>query len=274
MMRHAVLFLVTFLPGGAWAQGYERSPGYGAYKQADALFTARKTSEAAGALEHSLKLDPDLVPALTLYARIAMSINRFEVARESLNRALAVDPKSANARFLYGLSYYLSNDLQHALPQFEKARQENPKDARASLYLGLTYESIGRFDEAIALYEESVRRQPSAESYLAGARLLHSQRRLDDCERWIREALKLEPNSRDAHFELTRLLLRQEKPRLAAKEGERALELSGGNVSDSQIHYLLVRAYRTTSPALAEQHAEALRRIEDRSAPETKKDKP
>ena len=255
----AILLLAATL---AWPQSYETSPGYAAYRQANALFVARKMPEALASLEQALKLDPKLVPALTLYAKIAMSMNRFDLARNSLARALDVDPKAAYARFLYGLSYYLSNDLTHALPEFEKARAANPKDGRTSLYLGLTYESIGRVDDAMRMYQESVRVGPSTEVYLAGARLLYLQGRLGECERWIRSALEHEPESRDAHFELARLLLREERFEQAAKEGEHALELHGGDVTDSQIHYLLVRAYRDTSPALASKHAEALRALE------------
>ena len=255
-MMRAVLFLCAVM---GWAQSYDRSPGYEAYRKADALFAEKKVQEAVSSLQASLQQDPTLVPAMLLYARIAMSMNRFELARESLDRALAVDAQARQARFLYGLSYYLANDLQHALPQFEKARQADPKDARASLYLGLTYESLGDAGKAMALYEVSDGLRPSVEAELAEARTLYASGRLDACERWIRRALQLEPQSRDAHFELARLLLREEKPAQAAQEGERALSLSGGNVSDGQIHYLLVRAYRTTSPALAERHAELLR---------------
>jgi tetratricopeptide (TPR) repeat protein len=256
----AILFLAAAL---AWTQSYETSPGYAAYRQANSLFVAKKMPEALASLEQALKLDPKLVPALTLYAKIAMSMNRFELARESLERALEADPNAAYARFLYGLNYYLPNDLTHALPEFEKARAANPKDGRARLYLGLTYESIGRVDDAMRMYEESVRVGPSTEGYLAGARLLNLEGHLEECEHWIRNALRYEPQSRDAHFELARLLLREEKLEEAAKEGERALELRGGDVTDSQIHYLLVRAYRVSAPALASKHADALRSSEN-----------
>jgi tetratricopeptide (TPR) repeat protein len=247
-----------------WAQTYDRSPGYAAYREADSLFVNKKIPEALSSLERALRLDDKLVPALTLYAKIAMTMNRFELARESLDRALAADPNAPYARFLSGLEFYLTNDLQHALPEFLKARQANPRDSRAALYLGLTYESLGQTREAMALYEESVHLEPLSNTYLTGARLLYVMGQLDNCERWVRKALQLEPDSRDAHFELARLLLRMDNPLAAAKEGEHALELSGGSVSDSQIHYLLIRAYRVSQPALAAQHAEALRSLENR----------
>lgn len=260
MMR--VLVWMALFSGIGWGQSYDRSPGYAAYRQANALFVAKKIPEALQALERSLQQDGKLVPALTLYAKIAMTMNRFEMARESLDRALAVEPKSAYARFLYGLSYYLSNDLQQALPEFVKARAADAKDPRVALYLGLTYESLGRTEEAMGQYEESARLGPSVETYLAGARLLQLKGRLDDGEQWVRKALALEPGSRDAHFEMARLLLQRDRAAEAAKEGERALALDGGEVSDKQIHYLLVRAYRGSQPGLAAEHAAAVRRLE------------
>jgi tetratricopeptide (TPR) repeat protein len=258
------LLLAASLTVSGLAQDYSQSAGYAAYRQADSLFVAKKVPEALRSLEDSLKLDPELVPALTLYAKIAMTRNKFEAARESLERALKVNPNAAYAQFLYGLNFYLTNDLQNALPQFVKARRLNARDGRAARYLGLTYQSLGRTGEAMAQYEESARLEASADTYVTGARLLHLMGRLDECERWIRLALKLEPDSRDAHFELARLLLRNDNPGAAAKEGEIALALSSGSVSDSQIHYLLIRAYRVSDPMLSARHAEAVRVLEDR----------
>jgi tetratricopeptide (TPR) repeat protein len=254
-----MMLLLCFL---LLAQDYTHSAGYTAYRHADALFAAKKIPEAVQSLEQALKQDDKLVPALTLYAKIAMTMNRFELARDSLVRALAVDPKAAYAQFLYGLNFYLTNDLVNALPQFRKARQLDPRDARAALYLGMTYESLGQTKEAMMQYEDSVRLNPVADSYLTGARLLYLESRLDECDRWIQKALQLDPASRDAHFEKARLLLRQDHSADAAKEGERALALSGGAVTDIQLHYLLIRAYRPINPAQADRHADTVRALE------------
>jgi tetratricopeptide (TPR) repeat protein len=192
-----------------------------------------------------------------------MTMNRFDAARESLQRALVANPNAAYSRFLYGLSFYLTNDLQQALPQFVKARLANPKDARAALYLGLTYESLGRMAEALPLYQESARLESGSEALLAGARLLHLTGRLEEAGRWLQSALQRDPASRDVHFELSRLLLRNAKAVQAAEEGERALALPGGTVSDTQIHYLLSGAYRDNEPLRAARHAEAVKALEN-----------
>ena len=241
------------------------SPGYPTYEKANSLFVAKKFPEALAATEEALRLDPKLVPALTLKAKLAMAAYRLDVARRCLEQALALDPRAPYAQFLYGLVAYMGNDAKEALPRFRKARQLNPTDPRAALYLGLTIESLGQPGEALSLYEEAVRLErsagePHAETLLPGARLLLLLGRLEECERWIRQAAKLSPDSRDVHFEFARLLLKKGDAAQAAVEGEIALRLSEGVVTDAAIRYQLVRAYQQNGmPNRAAIHAEIMR---------------
>ena len=239
------------------------SPGYEAYQRANSLFVAQKFAAASAAVDEALQLDPKLVPALTLKAKLAMAANRFDVARQCLERALAIDPKAQYAQFLYGLEAYLTNDIQAALPRFRQAHQLNPADARATLYLALTTESLGQADEALSLYTEAIRleqKAPQADTYLPGARLLLRLERLDEAERWIGEALKLAPRARDPHFEWARVQLKKGAAARAATAGEEALALAGGVTTDAQIHYLLIRAWQQSGhPERAAAHAAMLR---------------
>jgi tetratricopeptide (TPR) repeat protein len=245
--------------------GTSSSPGYAAYERANALLVAKKLPEALAATEEALRLDPKLVPALTLKAKLAMAAYRLDVARKCLEQALAIEPGSPYAQFLYGLEAYLGNDLAEALPRFRRARQLSPNDPRTALYLGLTVESLGQSSEALSLYEEAVRLERSAgelhaETLLPGARLLLLLGRMEECERWTLQALQLSPDSRDAHFEYARFLLKKGDSAQATVEGESALRLSEGVVTDAAIHYLLIRAYRQSGmPDRAAMHAEIIR---------------
>lgn len=248
------------------------SPGKASYEKANGLFVARRYQEALTAVEEALKLDGRLVPALTLKAKLAMAANRYDVARENLERALAVDPKAAYAQFLYGMTAYLNNEMKEALPRFQRARELAPKDARTVLYLGLTTESTGRPEDAMALYREAVRLeraagQAEADTLLPGARLLLLMGEVEECERWAREAVKLAPKSRDARFELARVLLKKGAAAEAAEAGETALGLGGGAVGDTAIHYLLIRAWRQAGkPERAAAHAGVIRAQEGPAA--------
>ena len=262
----AILLLVAALTLAGQAD--LKSPGYSAYQKANELFSAHKLRESETSLDEALRLDPNLLPALTLRARLAMAENRYALARQTLERAIKVAPSSWYAHFLYGLQFYLGNEMRLAQKPLETARKLNPQDPRAALYLGLTYESVGRTEEGLALYAEARRLEEALgeshpDTLLIGARLLLLLDRLDQSDEWIRTALKLEPNSRDAHFELGRLLLKKGDARGAIAEGEAALRLAGVEVTDRQVHYLLVRAYRADGQDdLASQHAEALRAAE------------
>jgi hypothetical protein len=76
----------------------------------------------------------------------------------------------------------------------------------------------------------------------------------------LTQAAKLSPKSRDVHFELARLLLEKSEAQRAAAEGERALALSEGIVTDAAIRYLLIRAYQKLGmPDRAAMHAEIMR---------------
>jgi tetratricopeptide (TPR) repeat protein len=238
------------------------SPGQPDYERANQLFVAQKFPEALAAVESSLKLDPDLVPALTLKAKLAMAANRYEVARQALEHALAINPKAPYAQFLYGLEAFMNNEMKEALPRFRKARELAPTDPRAALYLGLTVESVGDPQEALSLYQEAVRLEktkPTADTLLPGVRLLMLLGSLDEAETWARQAVTLAPQLRDAHFELARLLLKKNAAPAAAQEGELALTLAG-TTSDTAIHYLLNRAWRQAGdPARAARHAAVIR---------------
>lgn len=250
------------------ASGAPVTPAYAAYQKANSLFTAGKFPETAAALAEALRLDPDLIPALTLRAKLSMGNNRFEEARRDLEHALSVDPKAEYALFLYGLEAYLTNDMKQALPRFRKARQLSPTNPRAALYLGLTCESLGETTEALHLYREAARLEQAkggvdAETLLPGARLLFLLGQLEESESWTRQALKSAPNFRDAHFQLARLLLKKGDGPRAASEGETALRLTGVTITDAQIHYLLIRAWREAGqPEKSATHAEILRTLE------------
>ncbi|MEK7405937.1 MAG: tetratricopeptide repeat protein [Acidobacteriota bacterium] len=271
---HRRWFLRTAAPAALFSQrtlGGRRQPGASqalrCYEKANALFVAKKFPECQQALDAAVRLDPNLLPAWTLMAKLAMGMNQYDLARSSLQRALAIDPASPYARFLSGFLYHLENDLQLALPELEKARQLNPRDARPVLYLALTRESLGQTAEASALYEEAIRLEeaagkPTAEPLLAYSRLLFLLGRLNDCGKLVDRALRLEPDSRDAHYERARLLLTRGDAAAAAAEGEKALRLSGG-ITDRQVRYLLVRAYQMAGQdRSAAEQAAALRAAE------------
>jgi tetratricopeptide (TPR) repeat protein len=255
--------------GSGEAPQYRASPGYPAYDRAAALFAARDFQASMNAIDEALRLDPKLVPALTLKAKMAMAIDRYDVARESLERALAADPSSWYAQFLYGFHFYKQNEMPAAIAALEKARALNPRDPSTALYLGLAQESLGRAKEALALYREAIRLEEAAgklhmETLLTYSRLLLLLGEFGEDARALERAIKLDPKSRDPHFEAGRLSLKKGEPQEAAAQGEIALALRAGDITDRQVHYLLVQAYQAAGREdEAAGHASALRALDE-----------
>ncbi len=259
--------------GCALLAAAQPSPGRAAYERADRMFREHRFQDAMDAVDEALRLAPDLVPALTLRARLAMAANRYDVARQSLERAMAADPHSWYARFLYGFQFYQQNEMPAAITALEKARELNPRDPQAALYLGLACEAVGRTDDALTLYRRAIELEEAAgalhaETLLTAGRLYLLLGRFDDAAGMAERAAKIDPASRDPRFELARVWLKKAVPAKAIAEGEAALRLKQGDTPDRQIHFLLVQAYRAAGEdEQAERHAEELRKSDGRNHP-------
>ena len=238
-----------------------------AYDRANALFEKGEFDASLKELDTALHTNPKLVPALTLKAKLAMMINRYDVARECLDTAVAADPSGSYPQFLLGFLFYRQDKMPDAERELQKAQKLNPSDPRSALYLGLTEETLGHLPEAMAQYERAMRLEeatghPNAEAWIVCARLLMVEGNLERAGKLLAEAVRIEPNSRDARFQSARLALKKGDTTEAIATGEKALRLSG-ETADRQIHFLLVQAYRMAGrDAEATQHAAAIRERE------------
>lgn len=263
MRRFAALF--TLLSCAAAAQPERRSPGYAAYEKANALFAAGAMQESSRLVEEALARDARLVPALTLKAKLAMSVKDHKTALEALRKAVEVAPAAWYARFMLGFQYYLQNELHAAIPELETAARLNPAESKPVLYLGLTHESLGSMEKAVECYRRAIRMDEAAgklepETLLILARLQSLLGDREECAALIETAIKLDPGYRDSHYERARLLLKQGELAGAAQSAERALALRSGGTTDGQIRYLLVRVYGLLGDERrAAAHAAALR---------------
>ena len=264
-MRRRIVIVLAVV---AAAAAQQHSPGLAAYERANNLFREHKFQDSMNALDEALRLDPNLVPALTLRARLAMAANRYDVAQQSLKRAIAADPRSWYAQFLYGFQFYQQNEMPAAVAAFEQAHKLNPRDPQSALYLGLADEALGHTSEALELYSRAIRLEEEqgavhVETLLTGARLLMLEGRFEEAAGLIARAAQADPQSRDPRFESARLWLKKGDASNAIAEGEAALRLKRGDITDRQVQFVLVQAYRSAGrDSEAEQHAAALRALE------------
>ena len=269
------LFAFHLTIGAAQALGpaqYAASPAQH-YENAKQDFAERKFTEADSEVNAALHASPYMVPALVLKARLATFAHRPDVAKNCLITAITADPNSEDAQFFLGLFYYTQNDFKLAIPPLEKAQTLSPKGPLPVFYLAMAHEAVGDEAKALELYQDAENLSPdksaqSAEILVAHGRFLLLLGRTQEGIDKERRAIEVNPESRDAHYQLAKGLDHEEDPKNAAVEGERALTLPQLGTSDAQIHFLLSNLYRKLNqPDLAKAHLEKFQA----ASPETPK---
>jgi tetratricopeptide (TPR) repeat protein len=232
------------------------------YENAKQDFAQRKFDEAVSEVNGALHESPYMVPALVLKARLALFAHRADVAKSCLITAITVDPATEEAQFYLGLLYYNQNDFKLAISPLQRAQTLSPKSPMPVFYLAMTHEAVGDATQALDLYQqaESLSSEKSPQSaliLLAYGRFLLTQGRTQEGIEKVRRAIQIDPESREAHFELAKELDQEEDFKNAAVEAELALTLPELGTSDAQIHFLLSRVYRDLKqPDLAKAHLE------------------
>ena len=228
--------------------------------QAQSLLKAGRVDEADVAVKAALRESPQSVKALTLQGRIAMAQNDFDVAKRSLQQAVSLAPDDAGVHFLLGFCHYVDNDFVQAQPVLDRARRMAPSDARTTLFLALTHEGLARPSVAEDLFKQTLRlearaQRPNVESFVAYARMLYTQGRLDEAQVQVAAALRLEPHSGTALYEQARLDFERGKFADSVERAKQALQAESDAVTPRQIHFLLSRAYSRLGDAhLAAEH--------------------
>jgi tetratricopeptide (TPR) repeat protein len=232
------------------------------YENAKKDFAQKKLAQAVSEVDLALHESPYLVPALVLKARLATIADRPDVAKSCLITAITVDPTSEEAQFYLGALFYTENNFQSAISSLQTAQSLAPKSPLPVFYLAMTDDALGNESKALELYQRAENLSPEksvlrAEILVAYGRSLLSLGRTQDSIDKDRRAIKINPKSRDAHYELAKGLDHEGDFKNAALEGEQALTLPALDTSDAQIHFLLATLYRKLNqPALAKAHLE------------------
>jgi len=232
------------------------------YENAKQDFAQRNFTEAYNEVNSALHESPYMVSALVLKARLAAFAHRSDVEKRCLITAITADPTSEEAQFFLGVFYYTQNDFKFAISPLQTAQTLAPKSPLPVFYLAMTQQALGDETKALELYQQSEnlsleKSAINAEILVAHGRFLLSLGRTQDSIEKDQRAIEIDPESREAHYELAKGLDHKGDFKTAALEGERALILPELGISDAQIHFLLANLYRKLNqPDLAEAHLE------------------
>jgi len=225
---------------------------------AGAEFNQEEFAQAYESAKAALRLDRGHAKAYTALGMIYTARKAWQEADAAYREALRLDEKDSSTWFLLGRSYYLRNEFAKAKGAFEAALRLSPQSVRIYENLGLTLDLLGEPAAADKAFLQGVGAnrhgpQPEASIHITYAAFLFKLNRLEESQAQLRQAVKLEPQDRGAHYELARVLFRMKRLEEAAREGEEALRAGG---PDYRVHYLLSRIYTAAgNQERAAQHA-------------------
>ncbi|NVO03233.1 MAG: tetratricopeptide repeat protein, partial [Bacteroidetes bacterium] len=168
----------------------------------DIYFAQGKATACQGALEKSIKLDPEFVEGYMKLAELNLYLKKYEKTYELLDKALEFDKLNAKAYFMRGMAQKEQGDTGKAVASFKMTIDQDPEYYHAFIELGLLY-SIKHNKIALEYFNSAVRLNPtSVEAYYALGMFCQENDRLNDAIKAYTTIIKLEPKNKFAHYNL------------------------------------------------------------------------
>ncbi|MBC8166925.1 MAG: tetratricopeptide repeat protein [Bryobacteraceae bacterium] len=220
------------------------------------LFSLGRYAESLKTTQQFLEQEPYSGEARKLAGLAYFMTGNQEGARSELQKASELSPRDADSFYYLGRVYFTASNLPLALSAFETAIKLDPGSIRARNHLGQTLEGLARFseaksaylsaiklegapkngsewpyhnlavlmlqqgeaEEAIKYFREALARNPSLViSKVKLAVALSDLSKLAEARTVLEEALRLEPRSPEAHYQIARLLTKMRHPEEARK---------------------------------------------------------
>jgi tetratricopeptide (TPR) repeat protein len=177
---------------------------------------------------------------------LLLELHRTNDAIALVNQAHMIAPNDARPWVWKGKVYLRSNAYKDAMESYAQAAKLDHSNADVLLGIAAVDFVSGQSDAAIAEYKAGIGRFPSdARFYVACAEMLlgspDSLKLQPEAQSLLERAVKLAPQSAEAHYQLGQLALQQ--GRLQNAEGELNLSLQFDRYQ-SKVHFALAAVYR------------------------------
>jgi tetratricopeptide (TPR) repeat protein len=206
-----------------------------------ALSRSGQPVEAEVMCRRALELKKDMPLAHFVLGNLYGKAKLWEHAIREFETTLRLEPENDEARYWLAQCYGVSYQQDKKLAIVEKLVKEHPQVAKYHQSLGASYLYYGRLDEAERHLQTALKLDPKdLDTRLFYGRALaekaDSPQRFQQAERELRAVLNTAPQSVDAHAALGVLHFRQGRFARAAEELERATKL--GNYEEKTLFFL------------------------------------
>lgn len=188
------------------------------YSYGSALIAAGKRRDGVARME-KVAAAGHSADAYSLAGATLLDLNEFEAARRDLDAALALNPKLPRLYSLAGMARDKTGDIKAGEVAFREALKLNPEDFDANLYLGAILYRERKMDEAKPYLDTALRLQP--QSYMARyevAMFKSTSGQLEEAAQELEKLVKDDPDWLEPHEELATLYYKLHRPADGAKE--------------------------------------------------------
>ena len=186
--------------------------------------------DAIPGLQEVLKQEPSLALANLELGRAWNSIEDYTKALPWLRKAVVLIPESGRAHYELGVALAETGDWAGSTVQLQAAVARAPGSDEMHFYLGMAYDEIGRASDAAKNFQTALQINPNHyRANLLLGRLLGMQNNPAAALPYLQKAVKLQPQSPDAHKFLANVYLELGQHENAARHQAEAERLNGGH---------------------------------------------
>lgn len=191
----------------------------------EALESLGQFDEAMSWYQAALKQRPTDLDALVHLGAAYAAKEHLPEAIAQFDEAVRIDPESSTARYNLGKALVRTGQTDDGIAQFEEALRIDPAMPNAHTSLGNALIALGRADEAEAHFRQEIELDAkNIDARLSLATIL-AERRPEESERLLRDALKLQPDDPRTLYNLGAFLLLTHRPAEAIKPLEQVVRL-------------------------------------------------
>jgi tetratricopeptide (TPR) repeat protein len=206
----------------------------------------RQPGLAMQAYQRAIEAEPSRVDYYQDPISLLLDLGKTNDALALVNRALAIAPTDARPWLWKAKMDLRTHAYKDAMESYRHASKLDSSSADAILGIAAVYFVSGQSDAAIAEYKAGIARFPNeARLYVACASMLlaspDSPKLQAEAGNLLQKAVKLAPQSAEAHYQLGQLALQQSRLKDAEADFSRSLQ---SDPDRSKAHFALSVVYR------------------------------